>query len=156
MQAGDRLICAFVAQQRIGTTFNDWFLHVTIVPWFRLDDSSEWVAQGLEQALEPIEPFEVTMGDDAAFGPHHDRPAVMVQHPTPFVDIERRIRNYFHKKQAWLVDETTKIRYEFRPHVTAQKAGQLHSGDAFECDRLYIVEQKGDYKEIVEEVIFNG
>lgn len=87
------------------------------------------------------------------FGPHHNRPATLLSSSTPFTSIEQRVRNYFHKKRAWLVDETTKIRREFRPHVTAQKTGRLREGDTFVCDRLYIVEQKGGFKEIVGEIL---
>jgi 2'-5' RNA ligase len=152
MLPSDRLVCAFVEDQEIDTQFQKWLLHVTIVPWFRLPDSSEDIAQGLVRALKMMVPFEFVMGETAMFGPHHDRPAMLVQEPTPLASIEKQVRNYLHKKRAWLVDETTKRRYEFRPHVTTQDKLVLQAGEAFQCDRLYIVEQKGDYKEIVSEV----
>jgi len=152
MLPGDRLVCAFVEAHGTREQFAHWFLHVTIVPWFRLDDPSDAIATGLKRALCDIGPFEVTVMDRVMFGPRKNRPALLVTQPTQLTVIERKVRNYLHKKRAWLVDETTKRRYEFRPHVTAQDNASPNAGDSFRCDRLYIVEQKGDYKEIISEV----
>jgi 2'-5' RNA ligase len=152
MLPGDRLVCGFVEPQQVGERFQSWLLHVTIVPWFRLSDDSLTLAAGLERALQNIEPFEASISEVQANFGARKREAGVIAQPTPFSDIEQKVRTYFHKKRAWLVDETTKRRYEFRPHVTLQPGASLKIGDSFRCDRLYIVEQKGDYKEIVSEV----
>ena len=152
MLPGDRLVCVFVETQKVGVHFKDWLLHVTIVPWFRLESSSETIAQGLQRAVTTIAPFEARAGDIVKFGPKKNRPARLLELPTPFTEIEQRVRSYLHKKRAWLVDETTKKPRQFRPHVTVQKAGELDEGQTFRVSSLYIVEQKGDYKEIVAEV----
>lgn len=152
MLPGDRLVCGFVQPQEAGTTFRDWLLHVTIVPWFRLDEDSDRIAAGLEEACAAVRPFEARPGEMVRFGPKKNRPARLVELPTPFTDIEQKVRGYLHKKRAWLVDETTKQRHEFRPHVTVQKGDGLDEGKTFLVERLYIVEQKGDYKEITAEI----
>jgi 2'-5' RNA ligase len=149
---GDRLVCGFVEPQKNGLTFEKWLLHITIVPWFRLDDDSQGIAGGMEQALHGIEPFEATIQDIRKSFGARKRAAGVIAQPTPLTDIERKVRTYFHKKRAWLVDETTRRHYDFRPHVTLQAWATLKAGDSFRCDRLYIVEQKGDYKEIVSEI----
>jgi hypothetical protein len=85
-------------------------------------------------------------------GPRKNRPAMMIAQPTRLTGIEQKVRSYLHKKRAWLVDETTKRKYNFRPHVTTQGEHALQPGDKFYINRLYIVEQKGDYKEIMSEI----
>jgi 2'-5' RNA ligase len=152
MLPGDRLVCAFVEPQSVGTQFTDWLLHVTIVPWFRLHESPKTIATGLTTALTPIEPFEASAGELALFGPKKNRPARLLETPTPFTEVEQKVRSYLHKKRAWLVDETTKRRHQFRPHVTVQKSGELARGRTFKVYKLYIVEQKGEYKEITAEI----
>lgn len=127
-------------------------MHVTIVPWFRLGDGSEQVAAGLAEACAAIRPFEAKTGEEVMLGPKKNRPARLLELPTPFTEIEQKVRAYLHKKRAWLVDETTKRRHEFRPHVTVQEGSELDGGKTFRVDRLYIVEQKGDYKEITAEI----
>jgi 2'-5' RNA ligase len=154
MQPGDRLICTLVRPISVNDTFITWPLHVTIVPWFRVDDTTNRIKVGLMRALSPISSFTATGGETTHFGPRHNRPAVLIVEPTPFHAVEQRVRTYLHKKRAWLVDETTKRPHTFRPHVTLQKNDQLQVGEAFQCDRVYIVEQKGDHKAVVGEVPF--
>jgi 2'-5' RNA ligase len=153
MQPGDRLVCLFLQVYRVGDTFQQWPLHVTIVPWFRMPDSSAQLGSGLGRALGSLQPFTVVAADEARFGPR--RRLVRLLEPSgQLVTLEHKVRTYLHKKRAWLVDETTKRRYDFRPHVTAQAEQGLAPGATVLTDRLYIVEQKGDYKEIVSEVCF--
>jgi 2'-5' RNA ligase len=155
MLPGDRLVCAFVDPVTVGDIFTRWLLHVTVIPWFRLNDSSERVAAGLQSALNPIEPFAVKVDEEAMLGPKKNRPAHMIESGL-FPEVETRVRNYLHKKQAWLVDETTKRKQQFRPHVTVQGDRHLEKGSELYFDAIYIVEQKGQHKEIVAAIKFNG
>lgn len=156
MLPGDRLVCAFVEPQSIGTRFRTWLLHVTIVPWFRLDETAATIAEGLAEALTNVGPFEAIGAGEAHFGPRKNRPVRLLEPSAPLMRSEAKVRSYLHKKRAWLVDETTKRHYGFRPHVTAQDDLLLPVGTSFEIAQLYIVEQKGDYKEIVAEVRLDG
>lgn len=152
MLPGDRLICTFVEPQTVGLQFKTWLLHVTIVPWFRLYEVTSIIVQGLGRAMYDIEPFDVMTGAEAYFGPRKNR-SVRLLLPTEQLErIEMKVRDYLHKKRAFLVDETTKKPYRFRPHVTAQNGFLLPENARLRIDRLYIVEQKGDYKEIVSEI----
>jgi len=152
VQPGDRLVCAFIEPLPVDREFKKWYLHVTIVAWFRLEDSSESLAEGFQKALTPIQPFEAKIGPEMKLRSKRHRGANQLE-TSYFTDIEPRVRIYLHKKRAWIVDETTKRRYPYRPHVTFQGDDRLHEGDSFYCDLLYIVEQKGDYKIIEAEVL---
>ena len=149
MLPGDRLICAFVEPHEVHEQFKTWYLHVTVMPWFRVADATEALVPGLERALTKVAPFTAILQTTAWFGPQKNREAFIVQLPSPFTDIESKVRTFFHKKRAWLVDETTTRRHAFRPHVTVQPDSRMTIHDSFTCDRLYIVEQKGTYKEVV-------
>ena len=153
MLPGDRLVCAFVEQQQVRAQFKTWLLHITLVPWFRLDLSTVQITQGLERALKKVETMKVVTADEAQFGPRKNRTVRLLQSSEQLERIEVKVRNYLHKKRAFLLDETTKKPYSFRPHVTAQNGFLLPENVRFMIDRLYIVEQKGDYKEIVSEVL---
>jgi 2'-5' RNA ligase len=153
MLPGDRLACLFVEARRVGERFERWPLHVTIVAWFRLDAPSEQLGLGLQRALQTVEPFAVRADGEARFGPRK-RSVRLLEASQPLLDVERKTRRYLHKKRALLIDETTKRRYDFRPHVTAQGEQALGAEVILRFERLYIVEQKGDYKEIVSEAYF--
>jgi 2'-5' RNA ligase len=132
----------------LGAQFKQWPLHVTIVPWFRLNKSSEDISSDLKSLLEGIQSFEVKMGENAVFGYKGSKLVTLVKLPSSFEEIEPRVRTYFHQQNAWLVDETAKRPRVFRPHVTVQGGKGLAKGDRWICDRLYIVEQKGNQKEV--------
>lgn len=154
MLPDDRLICAFVEPQAVGGRFSGWPLHVTIVPWFRLDEQSEVIAHDLRRELRHVVPFMAIADGEAMFGPHKSRRVRLMQPVLAFKTPEQKVRGYLRKKHAWLVDETTKQHHEFVPHVTDQIDARLQEGHTFWCDRLYIVEQKGGRKEIVGEIQF--
>lgn len=153
MLPGDRLACLFVEARRVGERFKRWPLHVTIVAWFRLDTPSEQLGLGLQRALHAVEPFTVQTGGEARFGPRK-RLVRLLEDSMPLTDIEHKTRAYLHKKRALLIDETTRRHYDFWPHVTTQGEQALGAGAILRFERLYIVEQKGDYKEIVSEAYF--
>jgi 2'-5' RNA ligase len=155
MLPNDRLICVFMEPHDVGLQFSRWLLHVTIVPWFRLNETSEVIANGLEKSLYDIEPFEAKVVGQEMFGPRKNRPAMLIEVPTPFNNIEQKVRSYLHKKRAWLVDETTKKPRSFRPHVTVQGDKTILIGETFRIDQLYIIEQKGDFKEIAGKVLLD-
>ncbi len=153
MRPGDRLVCASVDRLVAGATFKDWPLHVTIVPWFRLDVDSKQITKDLADALVGFLPFDAHIGDEnVRFGHQKGKLAAIVQTPTPFTEVECRVRDFLHAQRAWLVDETTKRPRTFRPHITKQPSGGLRNGDMFRCDRVYLIEQKGGHKEITGEV----
>ena len=146
MRPGDRLVCAFVEPQAVGVQFKEWLLHVTIVPWFRLEDNADNIVAGLQKALTPIKPFEAKIIGETLKGPRK-RPAHILE-PAKFPEVEQRVRSYLHKKRAWLVDETTKKPRQFQPHVTFQGETHLPPGANVVCDCIYVIEQKGNYKRV--------
>lgn len=151
MLPGDRLITAFITPQRPGDKFAEWLPHLTIMPWFRLALPSQKLASLLSQQLADVEQFTITVGSEDYFGNH--KLVNLLQQSLPLNKVEARVRNFLKDQGAWLVDETTKQKRDFRPHITVQKTGRLHEGDVFMCDRLFIVSQRGDYKEIEAETI---
>lgn len=155
MRPGDRLLVAFTKPIPIGTQFSEWILHVTVVPWFRLGAPSQAIAVALTEDLEDIAPFVAVVGEEDHFGHGHRKLVNLIELPTSFQVIEARCREYLHDEQAWIVDETTSRRYDYRPHITAQTSGRVKQGDTFKCDRLYIVEQKGEYKEVTSIITLN-
>lgn len=147
MLPGDRLLCAFVEKQAVGFMFKDWPLHITIVPWFRLDITSPQLAKQLKENYIGGTAFKVTTLDEAQFGYRKTKIVNLVAAPE-LMKLEGQTRRLLHAHKAWVVDEADKTRRGFRPHVTALSAGRAYEGDSFSCDRLYIVSQHGDFKQI--------
>lgn len=155
MMPGDRLICMFVDSFGQGHEFSDWPLHLTIVPWFRNGMASDDLTAQFERALQGVGPFEMKVDGEARFG-RRKKLVNLIETPSPITKVEQIIRRSLQDNDSWIVDETTKIRRHFRPHITEQNYARVQSGDKISVDRLYIVEKRGDYKEIVATVNLNG
>lgn len=146
MQPGDRLVCALVGPLAVETSFVAWPLHVTVVPWFRMNLPTAKLAAGLQRLLGGMKPFRVTVHGEAHFG-HRGRKLVsLVALPTPLITIEAQVRDFLKAHEAWIADESTKRHFAYRPHVTLQRTRRLAEGEGFVCGRLYIIEQLGDAK----------
>lgn len=154
MAPGDRLVCAFVDPQPRGGKFTGWPLHVTIVPWFRVPLSTATIVRTLADLMQGQPPFQVTVDGEAHFGRSGQKLVHLVQLPSPLTAIELRVRTYLHEQGAWAVDETTKARRSFRPHVTSQKDAAAHAGQTFMIRAIYVVEQLGSQKEVAGVVEF--
>lgn len=138
--------------RHVSDTFTEWPLHITVIPWFRVQVSNDELGREFSRALSPMQPFLMTVDGEADFGHLGRKKVHLIATPTPLENIEANAREILHAHDAWLVDETTKRRQDFRPHVTVQPSGQIHTGDTLTCDSLYIIEQKGGYKEIVSRI----
>lgn len=143
----DQLVCVFV-EPPLQTNFTRWPMHVTIVPWFRTPADTDDLSHELSVHLSDIKPFTAVAGEEAGFGFRGRKKVNLIELPSPFQDIEHIVRNILHGNDSWIVDETTKKKRQFLPHVTVQGTERLNKGDTFVCDNVYIVVQKGDHKEI--------
>lgn len=152
MQPGDRLLCAFVDPYERGARFVSWALHVTIIPWFRLSLPVEQLMDALRDLLQGTAQFEAKTAGEALFGNHGSKLVNLVELPSPLQPIERQVQHWLHEQHARLVDETTRKRREYQPHVTVQGTLRLYQGDHFICNAVYVVEQCGGYKEIIGKV----
>lgn len=157
MNVGDRLVCVLPTVLPVGSSFSIWPLHVTIVPWFRSPQSAVSLLSGLGKALVATKSFEVQMGESGVkFGHQKGKLATLVQLPTQLISVERLVRNFLHDQQAWVVDESTKQQFVYRPHVTNQGLQTMQFGESFNADRIYIIEQMGSYKRAAGEILFDA
>ena len=147
MQTGDLFVGVFVQPLHVGSCFSEWPLHITVVSWAR--GNLGLLEKSLMLALKDTGPFEVEVGAEAFYA---DGKVLVNEVDSPPL------------KKLFLVvkDTENKLGFEFvsthhpsyRPHVTAQVSHRAREGDRFVVNRLYIVEQKGDYRQIVKEIPF--
>ncbi|MGH7237323.1 MAG: hypothetical protein ACREGF_02195 [Candidatus Saccharimonadales bacterium] len=143
MKPGDRLICCLVRPLASGASFSDWPLHITIVPWFRINVVSSRLVN--ELSLNKFLPFKVTLGSESSLGVN--KPVTLIKLPSALTEIEAVIHNYLHDKGAWLVDETTKEPHSFLPHITWQKGVKPAGG--FRIAEIQLMQQTGGSKMVV-------
>jgi hypothetical protein len=152
MLPGDRLLCAFVEKQAVSSIFKDWPLHITIVPWFRLDISSPQLAKQLKEHYIGSNSFKAIVENETQFGYKKPKLVNLISAPA-LMELEGQTRRLLHAHKAWVVDEADKTRRGFRPHITAMGTNRVHEGDSFDCDYLYIISQHGAFKQIDDVII---
>lgn len=143
MKPGDRLITALVGPHKVGETFGEWLLHVTIVAWFWSGFSSEKIAQTLQERLKGIKPFEVTMAGEERLGFGGTALVNLVAQPTPFMEIQQIVEQTLDELGVTMTATRGTWGEAYKPHVTVQMAERLREGDTWRCDRLYVVSQQG-------------
>jgi 2'-5' RNA ligase len=148
MQPGDRLICAFVDSISADKVFSQWPLHLTILPWFRVDISSQTLTSKLKRAYEGIKPFSITVLHTSQLG-YKKQKTVNLVSAAELPLIEHQTRDLLHENQAWIIDEADKSYRQYVPHITHQISGSCNEGENLLCARLFIVEQKGTTKKVV-------
>jgi len=150
---GDRLVCLFIENYKVGHTFQEWPLHITIVPWFRAQPVTGVLTILMQEKLTDIEPFTAVLGEEAHFGHKGQKLVNVVEAVPPLRAIEKAVRGVLHTEQAWIVAETTGATHRFRPHVTTQQSRRLQQGDIIPCQAIYVVEQMGEHKQIVDKIV---
>lgn len=148
MQPRDLLVGVFIEKFDVGDTFEEWPLHVTLVPWFRLETAKEQFIRKLKKELAPIKPFTDTAGEREIFS---KREANV---------LDKRKWQTLHEAVLACVYNTAEpaarqfrfVAEAFQPHVTVQPDGGLRAGESVEADVVYVVEQRGDYKQVVETI----
>lgn len=148
MKPGDRLIVSFVESREIGERFSDWPMHVTIWAWFRSDVTNNTLAESLYKATKNIASFEATVGPEDKFGGGKVLVNVIEQSDS-FQKLYTKVESVL---GSFFVEHLSHKYPMYRPHVTVQKHERLHEGDTLSVEKISIVEQKGDYKEVVGEV----
>lgn len=151
MYPGDRLLCFFV-QPVERSEFRGWPLHITVVPWFRLALPATKLSADLAAAFAKFRVFDIRVAGEAFFGRRHSRVVDLLEASAEMSTIEQACRQYLHAQNAWIVDETTRRRFAYRPHVTRQGNVRVYGGDVIRCQSVCIVEQHGDYKTVVDKV----
>lgn len=126
-------------------------MHLTVVPWFRVELASGQLAGMLFVKLADVPDFFVKVEGRGGFG-HRHKEAAQVNRPDELIGLEKVVRGTLKDQNAWMVDESTRLKHEFSPHVTDQKTERLEAGDEFWVHGLYIISQQGEYKQIDAEV----
>ena len=153
MAAHDQLVCALVHELAVGETFEDWPLHVTIVPWFKPRVGEAVLLGHLAQAVKDQLAFSATVGKDAYFGAK----AVSLMQQIPHWQRIQEAAFAVVGEDAVPTAPYNFVGSNFKPHMTVQKDLRLHPGDTFVCDALYVIEHTGEgrLKKVVGKVAFH-
>lgn len=128
---------------QVGSTFKHWALHVTMVPWFVVDDVEEAdLFTSFRNEFTGSKGFEIEVGATEYFGPKQDI-AVAVLEPYEELQVvhQRTLKWLFDNLHArWAVKQAY-VGKDFKPHIT-QRRETVAQGKVVHFDKLSLVRAK--------------
>lgn len=142
------LIAHFIEPKTKGEQFNDWPLHMTIIPWFQENEVE--ARRQLAESAEHMRACRVlcakVLGKIALFGIGEDVPVRPVKDCTAFGVIHGMLLDRFYKQ----LEDNTYIGGAYNPHLTINK--NHDPGENFEIlvDTVSLVRHDNVCKTIIE------
>ncbi len=139
MVRNEHLVVVMLEPMPLGVEFEDWPLHITLVPWFpgkdeiRLDEILAGVANKNQK-------FEVTVGEQVMFGPRKDIPVNLLVRDG---DLYRLHWDVFQslEKNGFFIHQKTHLGQNYRAHITHQKERHKKKGEKLAINSFALVGQ---------------
>lgn len=143
--SGNLLIVHLVEERPEGFRFvrsrGEWPLHITLVPWFTINDEAQTYSR-LEEVASASAAFDVTVGALDMFGTHNDVPVNIVREQEKIKALHLRIVAALQELDAAFVEERW-IGENYRAHITRHESqgrwcdeGEVENIDDFHLVRL--------------------
>lgn len=133
------LLAYFMAEQQPGDEFTNWPLHITIIPWFRVNNI-EQVDTGLQTVAErtgPFRPFRVCGQGQAQFGDYQVR---LIEPVSLMKAIHQQIYQLLQNKQARFIS-TRFFGDNYVPHISHQSGSSFGHGQVALISGFYLLKR---------------
>ncbi len=120
-----------------GQTFGRWPLHITIVPWFEIDNIDKAV-EAVNRVVNTHKPFTVTVGQTAYFGPRQNVEVNKIN-SAPLYALHQALSQVLEASGA-------KFRHRhymgnhFNPHITKKSFARVQPGYELNIKNILLVE----------------
>jgi len=173
MQDLHSLIIVHLVEKRLeGSTFPrkraDWPLHVTLVPWFKVnDDKRESLLEALQTCAASKPPFGVHVGDEERFGAANDVPVNLLVEQAPVAQLHDELMAVVHQYGVQYHNNASAysgVEQTYRAHITHHEAidglhrcfpGDEESFDGITVARL-LDDNGSQICEIIRNIHFDG
>lgn len=121
----------------------DWPLHVTLAGIFAVDLMGKHIIARLRAMLASQQPFSVTAGLDAYFGPKKQTHVTLLERSDELIALHANVVTLL--RQSGAVFNTPElIETGFRPHATVRPHARLHRGSSVRFYALTIIDMFPD------------
>lgn len=135
----EHLIVIPVKPYEIGVEFEEWPLHITIVPWFPCDDENKLDTLLLEIASRH-KAFEVSPGEVTYFGEKKELPINLINDSDNLYKLHRDVF-YSLEQNGFPVHQKNYLGPNYKPHVTSQGYKSVRAGEKIIVNRFSLVAQ---------------
>jgi len=145
------MIAHFVDPIDSGRQFDTWPLHITLMPWFRMNELA--AEEKLEEAARDMRSFQLALGETAVktlgnielFGQNIDIPARRIVEPTSLGVMHGRLLGEFYNK----LEDVKYVAGNYSPHVTIRENNDPGIGAKIKVDKISLIEYDKPLKTVV-------
>lgn len=132
VQAGSLVLVYFVEQQLEGWVFarDHWPLHITLVPWFTVDDE-EAIERSLDRVAAATAPLRLGVGELDNFGVRHNIPVNIIVNQEPVKALHDKLVGTLGEADI-AYHEQRFMGQEYIAHITRHEVDGRHSNEGEE------------------------
>lgn len=134
--------CALIDEHNTGDTFTDWPLHITLVPWFLLNDITKF-KNDLTDILQDDHQIQVAVDEERVWGPNTVN---IIAYDRSLHDIHERMISLAETAGRVLVNKQY-TGENYTPHITHQKSLSKQPGDLIIIKYVYVIERNSTTKQ---------
>lgn len=132
------LIVYLLEQMPDGYDFGRWPLHITIMPWFEIDDPKQAI-DALKNVCKTHKPSWVTVGKTDYFGAKHDLEVNLIANPNPLTSLHKELLETLKSVDAQFPHKKNLAR-NFMPHITKKSYAKVQPGYKIKIDKIHLIE----------------
>lgn len=118
----------------------DWPLHITLVPWFNVDDTVLF-EEKLQALLVHTNPFDVTVGEHAVFGnPARPKDVQLIQPSIELLQLHDRLLELV-RIHGYIERSLSYVGKGYRPHISAYGNRTAQPGDLVKINNVWLTEE---------------
>lgn len=119
-------------------SFKYWPLHITIIPWFEIDEPIKAV-EAINNVCNNQKSFKLTVGEEALFGPGKNRKANIFVDPMPLTNFHNALTTALEIVGAYF-PHSYYMGKDYHPHVTKRGFANVQPGHQFTVNMVHLIE----------------
>lgn len=142
-----------------GANFSPSDLHMTVIPWFVVDDEVEENLPALfKSEFSNVDSFIVRIGADVSLGPRDDISVLLIEGNPKVYDLHNKAFAWFESINGRWAVKNPYVGEEYKPHIRRRKQTWLRQGDKLNINSLVLVKalrRTDDFRLVEGKVLFN-
>lgn len=135
--AQEYMLAVILGNQTKGATFVGWPAHITLVPWFHIDEPV--IAEtALYQSIKTIAPFKVSIVGEGMFGHNANLPVYLLEKSPELMGLYLALTQSLKEAGATFKNESY-TGEQFVPHITKKLRWPMHVGQEIEVTAVHFI-----------------
>jgi hypothetical protein len=118
-----------------GDTFNEWPLHITLLPWFKLDVPISEFKTELNNQLAEVQSIAVKVGPERHF---NKRAVNLIESSAGLLDLHELLLDFVKNNGEFTVSQSF-VGPQFKPHIAKRLGKTMAEGKLVNVNRVYLI-----------------